>query len=125
MTDDNEAVGAGALPDQEIIAATASGEAIRALFAEMLSHGVDEIRIDYSGEGDSGSFDQAYAPELDVKLPQSILSLSETIAEEAIHSRHFGWENNGGAQGVVIFKREEADGKAIMSIRVDGKEATQ
>lgn len=119
MTNDNEAVGAGALPDQENIAATASGEAIRALFAEMLTQGVDEIRIDYSGEDDSGSFGQAYAPEFDVELQQSILGLSEAIAEEAVHSRHFGWENNGGAQGAVIFKRVEAEGKAILTVHVE------
>jgi hypothetical protein len=91
-------------------------ERIDLLFKMMKEEGVDEMKVPYSGSGDSGDFYDPYA-EAGNEPSVEIQKIVWHIAYQAVSSRHLGWENNDGGEGTVTFKlRSEDDGCQVISV---------
>jgi hypothetical protein len=110
---------------------------IRKLWPVLLRAGVEQVRMEYEGSGDSGEFmNPEYVPEESKEKLQGITVTSmrknskwdrgtnswvhevswvdepvehalSDIASEVVHTSHAGWENNEGGCGSVVMDCEE------------------
>lgn len=114
-----------------------------AILRAMKAHGIPKLQVTYSGAGDSGCVEGVDAldvgkenvPNLDaIKVPMATVSsrfadgqwidevkrkrvslreAAETFAYDWLEAKHPGWENNDGADGEIVFDRE--DGKVFLT----------
>ena len=79
---------------------------IARLCGQLAELGIDTVRIEYDGYGDSGAIEQlcAFVSEKEIDLPASIDEELRTAAESILPD---GWQDNDGAFGVLVLNVAE------------------
>jgi hypothetical protein len=65
--------------------------------------GITELKVQYSGYGDSGDIDYISIEPSDIVLPDKFDEVVKDVAWKTAYNLHSGFENNEGGQGHVTF----------------------